>query len=95
MLEARADPDHPDHAEICEWLDGYDPDELDVFPIEVASAASPPAATRQQSASSNPPTTDERRRGLHRMATFFATVDLVNALEGQEDTNGLIEWQSR
>jgi hypothetical protein len=36
MLEARADPEHPDHAEISEWLDGYDPDELDVFPIQVA-----------------------------------------------------------
>jgi hypothetical protein len=36
MLEARADPDHPDHAEILEWLDGYDPDELDVFPIKIA-----------------------------------------------------------
>ena len=36
MLEARADPAHPDHAEISEWLDGYDPEELDVFPIEVA-----------------------------------------------------------
>jgi hypothetical protein len=36
MLEARTDPSHPDHAEICESLDGYDPDQLDVFPIEVA-----------------------------------------------------------
>lgn len=36
MLEARADPNHPDHAEITEWLDGYDPDEVDVFPIQVA-----------------------------------------------------------
>jgi len=36
MLKARADPKHPDHAEIREWLDGYNPDELDVFPIEVA-----------------------------------------------------------
>jgi hypothetical protein len=36
MLEARADPAHPDHAEISEWLDDYDPDELDVFPIQVA-----------------------------------------------------------
>lgn len=36
MLEARTDPSHPDHAEICEWLGGYDPDQLDVFPIEVA-----------------------------------------------------------
>jgi len=33
---ARADPQHPDHAEITEWLDEYDPDELDVFPIQVA-----------------------------------------------------------
>lgn len=36
MLEARADPAHPDHAEISEWLEDYDPDELDVFPIQVA-----------------------------------------------------------
>jgi len=36
MLEARADPEHPEHFETCEWLDGYDPDELDVFPIEIA-----------------------------------------------------------
>lgn len=36
MLEARADPNHPDHAEITEWLDEYDPDDLDVFPIQVA-----------------------------------------------------------
>ena len=36
MLKARADPDHPDHAEISEWLEGYDPDALDVFPIKVA-----------------------------------------------------------
>lgn len=36
MLEARADPTHPEHAEITEWLDGYDPEELDIFPIQVA-----------------------------------------------------------
>ena len=36
MLEARADPTHPEHTEITEWLDGYNPDELDVFPIQVA-----------------------------------------------------------
>ena len=35
MLDARADPTHDDHAEIGEWLDGYDPDELDIVPIEV------------------------------------------------------------
>ena len=36
MLEARADPTHPDHAEISKWLEDYDPDALDVFPIQVA-----------------------------------------------------------
>jgi hypothetical protein len=36
MLEARADPTHPDHADITEWLDGYDPAELDAFPTQVA-----------------------------------------------------------
>jgi hypothetical protein len=38
MLDARADPAHPDHDEISEWLDGYDPEALDKFPIEVALA---------------------------------------------------------
>jgi len=33
MLEAKADPEHPDHADVSEWLDDYDPNELDVFPI--------------------------------------------------------------
>jgi hypothetical protein len=33
MLDARADPEHPDHADASEWLDDYDPNELDVFPI--------------------------------------------------------------
>ena len=54
MLEARADPSHPDHAEITEWLDGYDPDELEVFPIQVALGR---IAARRRSS------------GLHRMAT--------------------------
>lgn len=36
MLEARADAAHPNHAEINDWLDGFNPDELDVFSIEVA-----------------------------------------------------------
>jgi hypothetical protein len=36
MLEARVDPKHPDHADVVEWLDDYDPEELDVFPIEGA-----------------------------------------------------------
>ncbi|WP_439547570.1 plasmid pRiA4b ORF-3 family protein [Sandarakinorhabdus sp.] len=38
LLEARADPSHPGHADIREWLEGYTPDELDEFPIEVALA---------------------------------------------------------
>ena len=36
MLEARADPAHPDHAEISQWLKEYDPDALDDFPIHGA-----------------------------------------------------------
>ena len=36
MIEAREDPNHPDHAEIAEWLEGYDPEELDTLPIRVA-----------------------------------------------------------
>lgn len=36
MLEARADPTHSEHTEFSEWLDGYNPDELDIFPIQVA-----------------------------------------------------------
>ena len=34
MLQARIDPQHPDHAEMAEWLDGYDPEELDPLLIE-------------------------------------------------------------
>ncbi len=36
MLEARADPTHSEHTEFSEWLDGYNPDELDIFTIQVA-----------------------------------------------------------
>lgn len=36
MLQAKADPAHPDHAEINEWLDDYDPEEFDSFPIQIA-----------------------------------------------------------
>ena len=36
ILEVRADPAHPDHTDISERLDGYDPDALDIFPIQVA-----------------------------------------------------------
>ena len=33
MFGAKADPEHPDHADVSEWIDDYDPNELDVFPI--------------------------------------------------------------
>lgn len=36
MLAAAADPQHPDHAEIKKWLDGYDPNEIDELPIKYA-----------------------------------------------------------
>ena len=36
MLDAAADPDHPNHADAKEWLDDYDPDEFDVLPITFA-----------------------------------------------------------
>lgn len=36
MLSARADPTHADHPAISEWLEGYEPEQLEVFPIQVA-----------------------------------------------------------
>ncbi len=36
ILEALADPQHPDHAEAAEWLDEYDPDMIDELPIKYA-----------------------------------------------------------
>ena len=36
MLDAMADPEHPDHAEIMEWLDEYDPKEIDELPLRIA-----------------------------------------------------------
>ncbi len=38
MLEALADPRHPDHAEAREWADDYDPDTIDELPIKYALA---------------------------------------------------------
>lgn len=35
-LEAKADPDHPDHEEIVEWLRDYDPDLIEELPIKYA-----------------------------------------------------------
>lgn len=36
MLDALADPDHQDYAEVAEYLDGWDPKELDKRPLTVA-----------------------------------------------------------
>nr|WP_298331953.1 plasmid pRiA4b ORF-3 family protein [Asticcacaulis sp.] len=36
MLAVLADPDHPDHAEIAEWIDEYDPDTIDELPMQYA-----------------------------------------------------------
>jgi hypothetical protein len=36
MLDALADPRHPEHADIAEWLDEYDPKHIDVLPLKIA-----------------------------------------------------------
>ena len=36
MLDARADPKHPDHAEVTEYLDGWEPTDIDELPIRIA-----------------------------------------------------------
>lgn len=36
LLDARADPEHPNHADAKAWLDDYDPDQLDELPIKFA-----------------------------------------------------------
>lgn len=36
MLDALADPDHPNHADATEWADDYDPDTIDELPIKCA-----------------------------------------------------------
>ena len=35
-LEARADPNDPDHDQITEWLDDYDPNALDELQIRIS-----------------------------------------------------------
>ena len=36
MLDALADPGHPNHADATEWVDDYDPDTVDELPIKDA-----------------------------------------------------------
>jgi hypothetical protein len=38
MLDARANPDHPNHADAIEWAGDYDPDAVDELPIQYALA---------------------------------------------------------
>jgi hypothetical protein len=35
-LEVLADPEHPDHADILDWFDGYDPDVIDELVLKIA-----------------------------------------------------------
>ena len=34
-LEALADPKHPDHAEISDWFDGYNPNDIDELVLKI------------------------------------------------------------
>ena len=36
MLDARADPDHPSHAEIAQWFNDYDPKVIDEASLKAA-----------------------------------------------------------
>lgn len=36
MLDAQADPEHPEHAEVTEYLDGWDPRGIDELPLKIA-----------------------------------------------------------
>ena len=36
MLTALADPEHPDHAEVAEYLEGMDPKEINELPLKIA-----------------------------------------------------------
>ena len=36
MLDALADPDHPDHAEVAEYLEDCHPKEINEFPLRIA-----------------------------------------------------------
>jgi len=36
VLDARTDPEHPEHETAITWLDDYDPDTFDELPIKYA-----------------------------------------------------------
>lgn len=35
-LEALTDPNHPEHADVAEWFEGYDPDVIDELALKIA-----------------------------------------------------------
>lgn len=37
-LEVLADPTHPEHQDLAEWYEGYDPDDFDDVPLKIAVA---------------------------------------------------------
>lgn len=61
MLDAVADPKHPNHVEATEWLDNYDPNVIDELPIKYAlgrianrrNAAKTRLTKRKQTGSTN------------------------------------------
>ena len=57
-LDALADPKHPRHEEVSEWLDEYDPREIDIVPMGFAlgrlAARRNAAATRLAKKKANP-----------------------------------------
>ena len=75
MLDARPDPSREEHADICRWLDDYDPEELDIFPIQVAlgriAAKRNAAAKRIISKKGSWPS----RCGPHRMGTMIFSLN--------------------
>ncbi len=63
MLDAAADPRHPNHAEAIEWLADYDPDEIDETPIKFAIGriANQRNAARARLAKKKPGVTPDKR----------------------------------
>jgi hypothetical protein len=60
LLDALADPNHPNHADAKEWADDYDPDTIDELPIKYALAriANRRNAAKARLVKKNPPKRD-------------------------------------
>jgi hypothetical protein len=56
-LEALADPDHPEHEHISDWLDGYDPTDLNELALKraVGRIASRRKAPKRTASKTRPP----------------------------------------